>query len=222
VKSIFVGGGPSPPELIREARERFGAPYSVRYSSTETGGLCTATALDADDDEVLQTVGRPRPGIEVRIADGEVVVRSPTAMVGYWRDPERTALAIDADGWVRTGDLGEFDDQGRLRIVGRTTDMYIRGGYNVHPQEVEAVLMEHPRVAAVAVAPRPDAVMGEIGVAVVVGRDGGEPPSLDDLRAFAGERIAGYKLPEALCVVVALPITSMDKLDRAALRRHVG
>jgi len=223
VKSIFVGGGPSPPELIREARERFGAPYSVRYSSTETGGLCTATALDAPDDEVLHTVGRPRPGIEVRIADGgEVVVRSPTAMVGYWRDPERSALAIDADGWVRTGDLGEFDDQGRLRIVGRTTDMYIRGGYNVHPQEVEAVLVEHPRVAAVAVAPRPDEVMGEIGVAVVVGRDGGEPPSLDDLRAFAGERIAGYKLPEALCVVDALPITSMDKLDRAALRRLVG
>jgi len=223
VRSIFVGGGPSPPELIREARERFGAPYSVRYSSTETGGLCTATALDAPDDEVLHTVGRPRPGIEVQIAgNGEVLVRSPTAMIGYWRDPERTAQAIDAEGWVRTGDLGEFDDQERLRIVGRTTDMYIRGGYNVHPQEVEAVLVEHPDVAAVAVAPRRDAVMGEIGVAVVVLREAVEPPSLDDLRAFAGERVAGYKLPEALCVVDALPITSMDKLDRAALRRLVG
>ncbi|HEX4819840.1 MAG TPA: hypothetical protein VFV00_06495, partial [Acidimicrobiales bacterium] len=85
----------------------------------------------------------------------------------------------------------------------------------------EAVLVEHPRIAAVAVAPRPDAVMGEIGVAVVVARDGGGPPSLDDLRAFAGERVAGYKLPEAMCVVDALPITSMDKLDRAALRRLV-
>jgi acyl-CoA synthetase (AMP-forming)/AMP-acid ligase II len=223
VQSIFIGGGPSPPELIREARLRFRAPYSVRYSSTETGGLCTATALDAPDDEVLHTVGRPRPGIEVRIADnGEVVVRSPAAMIGYWRDPERTALAIDADGFVRTGDLGEFDDQGRLRIVGRTTDMYIRGGYNVHPQEVEAVLVEHPDVAAVAVTPRQDAVMGEIGVAVVVPREVDQPPSLDDLRAFAGERVAGYKLPEAMCVVDALPITSMDKLDRAALRRLVG
>jgi len=223
VQSIFVGGGPSPPELIREARARFGAPYSVRYSSTETGGLCTATALDAPEDEVLHTVGRPRPGIEVRIADGgEVVVRSPTAMVGYWRDPERTAQAIDADGWVRTGDLGEFDDQGRLRIVGRATDMYIRGGYNVHPQEVESVLVEHPDVAAIAVAPRHDAVMGEIGVAVVVAREPDDPPTLDDLRAFAGERLAGYKLPEAVHVVDALPITSMDKLDRAALRRLVG
>ena len=222
VQSIFVGGGPSPPELIREARRRFGAPYSVRYSSTETGGLCTATALDASDDEVLHTVGRPRPGIHVRISDGnEILVRSPTAMVGYWRDPERTAAAIDADGWVRTGDLGELDENGCLRVVGRTTDMYIRGGYNVHPQEVEAVLIEHPDVAAVAVAPRPDPVMGEVGVAVVVPHDATATLGLDELRAFAGKRLAGYKLPEAMRVVNALPITSMDKLDRAALRRLV-
>ena len=154
--------------------------------------------------------------------DGEILVRSPTAMVRYWRDPERTEAAIDADGWVRTGDLGVLDDIGRLRIVGRTTDMYIRGGYNVHPQEIEAVLVEHPAVAAVAVAPRPDVVMGEIGVAVVVPRDAAVPPSLDELRVFAGERIAGYKLPEAIRVVDALPITSMDKIDRASLRRLVG
>jgi acyl-CoA synthetase (AMP-forming)/AMP-acid ligase II len=222
VTSIFVGGGPSPAALVREARRRFAAPYSVRYSSTETGGLCTATALDAPDEEVLHTVGRPRPGIEVRIDDrGEVLVRSPTAMVGYWRDPERTAAAIDAEGWVRTGDLGELDDAGRLRIVGRTTDMYIRGGYNVHPQEVEAVLAEHPGVAAVAIAPRADPVMGEVGVAVVVARDAADVPTLDALRVFAGDRVAVYKLPEAIRVVDALPFTSMEKLDRAALRRLV-
>jgi acyl-CoA synthetase (AMP-forming)/AMP-acid ligase II len=218
-----VGGGPSPPELIREARRRFGAPYSVRYSSTETGGLCTATALDAPDEEVLHTVGRPRPGIDVRIDDrGEVLVRSPTAMIGYWRDPERTAAVIDGDGWVHTGDLGVIDDAGCLRIVGRTTDMYIRGGYNVHPQEVEGVLLEHPDVAAVAVAARPDDVMGEIGVAVVVPTNAERPPTLDALRAFARERLAGYKLPEAIRVVDTLPITSMDKLDRAAVRRLAG
>ena len=223
VQSIFVGGGPSPPELIREARTRFGAPYSVRYSSTETGGLCTATALDAPDEEVLNTVGRPRPGIEVRVDErGEILVRSPTAMIGYWRDPERTAATIDADGWVRTGDLGAVDDNGCMRVVGRTTDMYIRGGYNVHPQEVEAVLVEHPDVAAVAVAPRADAVMGEIGVVVVVPRATEAAPTLEEIRAFAGPRLARYKLPEAMCVVDALPITSMDKLDRAALRRLVA
>jgi acyl-CoA synthetase (AMP-forming)/AMP-acid ligase II len=221
VETIVVGGGPSPPQLVREARRRFGAAYSIRYSSTESGGVCTGTAFDAPDEEALFTVGRPRPGIEVCVADdGEVLVRSAAAMVGYWRDPERTALAIDADGWLHTSDLGELDGNGCLRIVGRTNDMYIRGGYNVHPLEVESVLVEHPAVAAVAIAPRPDDVMGEIGVAIVVPR--GTRPTLDDLRSFASSRLASYKLPEAIRIVDALPITSMEKLDRAALRRLAG
>jgi acyl-CoA synthetase (AMP-forming)/AMP-acid ligase II len=219
VGTIVVGGGPSPPELVREARRRFGAAYSIRYSSTESGGVCTATAFDAPDAEALYTVGRPRPSIEVRVDDNrEVLVRSPAAMTEYWRDPERTAATIDADGWLHTSDLGEIDDAGCLRIVGRTNDMYIRGGYNVHPLEVEGVLMEHPAVAAIAIAPRPHDVMGEIGVAVVVPVDGAAPPTLDDLRTFASTRLAGYKLPEAIRVVDALPITSMEKLDRQALR----
>ena len=142
-------------------------------------------------------------------------------MIGYWRDPERTASTIDADGWLHTSDLGELDDNGCLRIVGRTNDMYIRGGYNVHPLEVESVLMEHPSVAAVAIAPRPHEVMGEIGVAVVVPSDRSAPPTLDDLRSFAADRLASYKLPEAIQVVDALPITSMEKLDRRALKQIV-
>jgi acyl-CoA synthetase (AMP-forming)/AMP-acid ligase II len=220
VETIVVGGGPSPPELVRDARQRFEAAYSIRYSSTESGGVCTATAFDAPDEEALYTVGRPRPGIEVRLGDdGEVLVRSPAAMIGYWRDTERTTATIDRDGWLHTSDLGEFDDRGCLRIVGRTSDMYIRGGYNVHPLEVESVLMEHPAVAAVAIAPRADDVMGEIGVAIVVPRGG--PPSLEDLRSFARDRLAGYKLPEALHLVDALPMTSMEKLDRKALGQLV-
>src|SRR3977135_704466 len=100
VATISFVCAPSPPELVREARQRFGAAYSIRYSSTESGGVCTATAFDAPDEEALDTAGRPRPGIEIRVADdGEVLVRSPAAMVGYWRDPERTETAIDADGW---------------------------------------------------------------------------------------------------------------------------
>ena len=138
-------------------------------------------------------------------------------MAGYWRDGERTAAAFTDDGWLRTGDLAEIDSSGLVRLKGRATDMYIRGGYNVHPAEVEAVLLEHPAVGQVAVVARPADVMGEVGVAVVVPRDAAAPPTLEDLRAHAAPRLAAYKLPEALVVRAELPLTSMDKLDRRAL-----
>jgi acyl-CoA synthetase (AMP-forming)/AMP-acid ligase II len=218
VTSIVVGGGPSPAALVREARERFGAPYSIRYSSTESGGCGTGTALDAGDDEALHTVGRPRGGIEVRIDDGEVLLRSPTVMSGYWRDSEGTAETVVDGGWLRTGDMGEIDDRGNLRLVGRRKEMYIRGGYNVFPAEVEAVLLDHPAVADVAVVPRADDVMGEVGVAVVVPAGGAaEAPTLASLRAHAEPRLARYKLPDAVEVVDELPLTAMQKVDRRAL-----
>jgi acyl-CoA synthetase (AMP-forming)/AMP-acid ligase II len=122
---------------------------------------------------------------------------------------------------VRTGDLGWIDEQGRLRLVGRSKEMYVRGGYNVYPVEVEAVLSTHPQLRQVAVVPRPDPVMGEIGVAVVV-PDGGDPPTLDDLRAFAQDRLARYKLPEAIVALDALPLTAGEKLDRRALAAQLA
>jgi acyl-CoA synthetase (AMP-forming)/AMP-acid ligase II len=143
-------------------------------------------------------------------------------MSGYWRDPDATKAAFTPDGFVRTGDLGWLDEQGRLRLVGRTKEMYVRGGYNIYPVEVEAVLSTHPGVAAVALVPRPDAVMGEVGVAVVVATDAAHPPTLEALRAFSAERLARYKLPEELRVVDALPLTAMDKVDRRRLATEVG
>ena len=223
VQALIVGAGASPAALVREARERFGAGYSIRYSSTESGGVGTATSFEPDDDEI-QTCGPPRAGVEIRIDphNDELLLRSPAVMAGYWRDPELTAQVLDADGWYRTGDLGEIDELGRLRIIGRTTDMYIRGGYNVHPQEVEAVLMDHPAVGQIAIAPRTDDVMGEVGVAIVVVQPEHEPPTIDDLRSFASDRLARYKLPEDVVIVDALPLTSMDKLDRRQLSVLAG
>jgi acyl-CoA synthetase (AMP-forming)/AMP-acid ligase II len=138
-------------------------------------------------------------------------------MTCYWRDDEQTRAAFTADGFVRTGDLGWIDDRGRLRLVGRSKEMYVRGGYNVYPVEVESVLSTHPDVAAVAVVPRADDVMGEVGVAAVVPRDPRRPPSLEDLRSFAAPHIASYKLPEAVQLVDALPLTAGEKVDRRAL-----
>jgi acyl-CoA synthetase (AMP-forming)/AMP-acid ligase II len=192
----------------------------VRYSCTEAGIGC-GTQPDDPPYAAEETVGRPLAGVELRIADpedsgvGEVQLRSPAVMSGYYLDDQATARAITADGFARTGDLGVVDDEGRLRLVGRRTEMYVRGGYNVFPVEVEAVLAEHPALAGVAVVPRADDVMGEVGVAVVVPR--GEAPSLAELREFGRARLAAYKLPEDLLVVDALPLTPGDKLDRAAL-----
>jgi acyl-CoA synthetase (AMP-forming)/AMP-acid ligase II len=229
VKGLIIGAGPSPAALVREARERFGAGYSVRYSLTESGGVGTLTAFDAPESETLGSVGRPRPGTDLEIRDpetdaplgpdeiGRVCLRSPAVMAGYWRDPEATAAALDPGGWLRTGDLGYVGSDGLLRITGRIGEMYIRGGYNVFPLEVESVLLEHPAVASVAIAPQDSSVMGQIGVAVVVPDHDHEAPDLATLRTFAAEKLAAYKLPEALLLVDALPLTSMDKLDRKTL-----
>jgi acyl-CoA synthetase (AMP-forming)/AMP-acid ligase II len=231
VRYIVVGGGPVTPGLAEEARARFGAALATRYSCTEAG-IGLGTAFDDPDEDAVVSVGRPHAAVELALLDdvdrpvaagtvGAVCLRSPAVMTGYWRDPDATRAAFTEDGFVRTGDLGWVDDQGRLRLVGRTKEMYVRGGYNVYPVEVEGVLSSHPGVGAVAVVPRPDPVMGEIGVAVVVPRDGAAPPSLAALRAQAGAALAAYKLPEALELVDALPLTAMDKVDRRALRQQV-
>ena len=227
VRAVVAGGGPSSPELVRAARERFGAPYSIRYSSTESGGVGLATALDADDEEACHSVGRPRDGVEAEIRDadgipldagetGELWLRSPAVMSGYWRDPDGSAVAL-VDGWLRTGDLATVDGRGLYRLSGRTDEMYIRGGYNVYPIEVEAVLDTHPDVAEAIVVGRPDPVMGETGLAVIVPRDGADPPTLEELRAFCSSSLSRHKLPEALEVVDALPRNPSGKIDRRRL-----
>jgi len=221
VKAIVMGGGPATPALVREARARFDAAVAIRYSCTEAG-IGIGTAFDAPPEDAEVSVGRPHAGVELDLRDvvdgvGEVCLRSPAVMSGYWRAPDQTADAFTDDGFVRTGDLGWIDDAGRLRLAGRAKEMYVRGGYNVYPMEVEAVLATHPAIADVAVAPRPDPVMGEVGVAFVVLREGSALPSRDELREFAADRLATYKLPEHVVEVDALPLTAMDKLDRRAL-----
>jgi len=227
VRVIIVGGGPITPGLAAEARARFGAALATRYSCTEAG-IGLGTAFDDPDEDAIVSVGRPHASVDLAVLDtadrpvppgevGEVCLRSPAVMSGYWRDPEATAAAFTATGHVRTGDLGWIDDAGRLRLVGRSKEMYVRGGYNVYPVEVEAVLSTHPDVVAVAVIPEPDAVMGEIGLAAIVARPGATV-TLPAVREFAQDRLARYKLPEAIALVDALPLTAGEKVDRRALQ----
>jgi acyl-CoA synthetase (AMP-forming)/AMP-acid ligase II len=148
---------------------------------------------------------------------GELWLRSPAVMSEYWRNPDETARTI-VDGWLRTGDLGAKDERGCYRLSGRVKEMFIRGGYNVYPLEVESVLCTHPKVAEIAIVTREDPVMGEIGVAVVVPRDPASPPTLDELRAHGERGLARFKLPEDIRILERMPLNASDKLDRRALR----
>jgi len=222
VRECALGGAPASPELVRRIREAFGVPVTVRYSCTELG-VTTATGPGDSDEVVAETVGRPLPGVDVRILEprgdgiGEVAVRSTAMMSGYWGDPEGTAAAIDPGGFFHTGDLGWVDADGNLRLAGRTREMYIRGGYNVYPVEVEAVLQEHPKVALAAVIGVPDEVLGERGKAFVIPRDRRAPPTAEELKVFIAEHIADYKVPDVFEFRDELPMTAMHKVDKRAL-----
>ena len=225
-----TGAARVPPELVAEIRGRLGCPVVVRYASTEAC-LATGTRLGDPVDVISTTVGRPNGGVELRVvaddgrgaprgAVGTIHLRSRAMMRGYWNDPEQTASAIDGDGWLRTGDLGWVGDDGNLRLAGRTSEMYIRGGYNVYPIEVENCLGGHPALAASAVLGADvDDRLGEIGVLFAVPR-GGSAVELDEVRAFVAERLAMYKAPDALVLVDALPVTTIGKVDKLALRER--
>ena len=230
VRVAGTGGAPAAPELIRRMRETLGCPIVSRYTSTEAG-ITSGTRIGEPDEVVATTLGRPAPGVDLRIVDvttgapvaarevGEVTCRSRGTMRGYWRDPELTATVIDGEGFVHTGDLGYIGDDGNLRLVGRTKEMYIRGGYNVYPAEVEAILADNPAVSRAAVVGVPAPVLGEVGVAFVVPATGASPRDLDreTLRSWCRDRLADYKAPDRVVVLDELPVTSMLKIDKQAL-----
>jgi acyl-CoA synthetase (AMP-forming)/AMP-acid ligase II len=246
----IVGTGASrvPPELVASLRGRLGAPVVVRYTSTEAS-LGTGTVPGDSDQQVATTVGRPVPGVALAIAGdderpvpigevGRVRLRSAAVMRGYWGGPPigpgasgvvydqaATRSVLGHDGWLTTGDFGFLDDAGCLHLVGRANELYIRGGYNVYPAEVEGVLGGHPAVAQVAVVGAPDPVLGEVGVAFVVLEPDAAPDErglLAELRAATGAVLADYKAPDRLVVVDDLPMTSMMKVDKRALADRAG
>ncbi|CAM2747096.1 FadD3 family acyl-CoA ligase [Skermania piniformis] len=217
LRAAVTGAADIPVELIRRIREEL--PFQTimtGYGLTEAG---TATASRPGDsfEQIATTVGQPCDGVEVRIADdGEVLVRGYTVMQGYLDDPEATAAAIDPDGWLHTGDLGELDDDGRLRIVGRKKDLFIVGGFNAYPAEIEGFLLEHPEVAQVAVVGVPDDRMGQVGRAYIVAKG---PVTEADLIAWSRERMAGYKVPRTVRFLDALPLNATGKVMKDQLPR---
>jgi acyl-CoA synthetase (AMP-forming)/AMP-acid ligase II len=228
LRTVLLGGAPSSPALIRRVQQTLGVTVAVRYSSTEVG-IATGSLADDPIDVLATTVGKPTPGVELRIVDAEnrplpagevgtVIVRSAATMRGYWRNPEATAATIDAEGFVHTGDLGWLDEAGYLHLRGRESEMFIRGGYNVYPSEVEDVLARHPRIARAAIVGVPDERLGEIGWAFVEPRTPADPPTLAELREFVGTELASFKRPDGLTLVGAMPVTPNFKVDKRALK----
>ena len=229
LRIVSSGAARVPPEMVAAMHETFGCPMVVRYTSTEAC-VSTGTSLDDPDDVVCTTVGTPGAGVEMELrADegrgpvvprgevGTVCLRSRAMMRGYWLEPELTAAAIDPDGWLLTGDLGYLDERGDLHLAGRSTEMYIRGGYNIYPVEIENCMGGHAKVDRVAVCGTAAPVLGEIGVAFVVPADAADPPTLDELRAWCKADLADYKAPDCLVLVDELPLTAMSKIDKRAL-----
>lgn len=240
LRVIGTGAAAVAPELVSALRDRFGCPVLVRYTSTEAA-LTSGTRIADPDHLTCTTVGRAQPGVEIRIvrasasasasaadtdaaetADvgevGEICSRSAAQMSGYWNDPAATRATIDSDGWVHSGDLGSTDADGYLTFRGRSKEMFVRGGYNVYPIEVENVLLEHPAIVRAAVVGAPDDRLGEIGVAFVEldASLKAPAPTLADVRAHVGAHLADYKRPDRL-VVGPIPLTAMLKPDKASL-----
>ena len=227
----LLGGGPVPPPLVARAR-------AVGLLALQTYGLteaCAQVATERPGEATGQDAGRALPGNSLRIVgpdgvgpegvslpageEGEIEVRGPTVMKGYFRQPEATREVL-RDGWLRTRDLGVLDGEGRLTVLSRRADLIVCGGENVYPAEIEAVLAAHPAVREAAVAGMPDARWGQVPAALVVLR--GEGPLPEDLEAFCRARLAGFKVPRRFLRTPELPRNALGKVDRAALRALLG
>jgi HIP---CoA ligase len=232
LRVAVTGAADIPVELIRRIDREL--PFSTiitGYGLTEAG-TATATAPGDDVETIATTVGRPRPGFELRIADakghdvpagepGEILLRGGSIMANYLDDPAATAEALSPDGWLRTGDLGVLDDRGCLRIVGRAKDMFIVGGFNAYPAEIENTLLRHPDIQQAAVIGVPDERLGEVGMAFVVTRPGRATTGPDIIR-WSRDQMANYKVPRVVEVLGELPLNATGKVMKDALRERAA
>ncbi|WP_432816623.1 class I adenylate-forming enzyme family protein [Sulfitobacter sp. JB4-11] len=217
LRYVSSGAAPLDPAWKRKAEAFYGVALQNGYGMTETtAGICATRSAIGDPDT---SVGPPLPGVEVRIDDtveggspgeGEVLTRGGHVMKGYYRNPDETQRVLDADGWMRTGDLGKIDDAGLLHILGRSKELIIHGGFNVYPPEVEAALNDHPQVIQSAVIGR--MIKGDEQVLAFVQIAEGDAPEVEELKAYVGARLAGYKRPSQIILATSLPAAPTGKI----------
>ncbi|WP_280831895.1 FadD3 family acyl-CoA ligase [Mycolicibacterium frederiksbergense] len=225
LRAAVTGAADIPVELVRRICEEL--PFQTLmtgYGLTEAGNVTLSRPGDTAED-VATTAGLPCEGVEVHIADdGEVLARGYNVMQGYLDDAAATSEAIDGEGWLHTGDLGEITASGRLRIVGRKKDMFIVGGFNAYPAEIEGFLLEHPAIAQVAVIGVADDRMGQVGKAFVVLNDvpGAHAVAAEELIAWSRERMAGYKVPRYVEFLDELPLNATGKVMKDQLEARLS
>jgi acyl-CoA synthetase (AMP-forming)/AMP-acid ligase II len=230
LRVAVTGAADIPVELIRRVVDELPFPTIITGYGLTEGGTAAATSLGDDVDTIATTVGRPRPGFELRIVDdkgvdvpagepGEIVLRGDSIMSHYLDDPEATAQSLSEDGWLRTGDVGVVNEAGYVRIVGRAKDMFIVGGFNAYPAEIESALLRHPDIQQAAVIGIPDERLGEVGLAFVVFRPGATTSGGEIIR-WSRDQMANYKVPRAVEVVDDLPVNATGKVMKDQLRQR--
>ena len=233
LRKASTGAAAIPVELIRQMREVLKIDNVVSaYGLTESCGTVSMCHIDDDAETIAHTSGRAVEGVEIRCVDsdnrpvptgqpGEIVVRGYNVMQGYFENPQATADTIDADGWLHTGDIGVLDERGNLRITDRLKDMFITGGFNVYPAEIENILASHPQLAMSAVIGMPDERMGEVCMVWAV-RKAGSTLSEEELIQWCRSNMANYKVPRAVQFVDALPLNASGKVLKTELRERIA
>jgi acyl-CoA synthetase (AMP-forming)/AMP-acid ligase II len=221
LRLAVTGAAVIPVELVRRIKDELGFDTVVTgYGLTEACGIATMCRHDADVETIATTSGRAIPDVEIRIADdGEVLVRGYNVMLGYYEDAAATAEAIDAKGWLHTGDIGELDGSGNLKITDRKKDLFIVGGFNAYPAEIENLMLANDKIAQVAVVGAPDERLGEVAHAFVVLRPA-QQATPEELTAWCGDRMANYKVPRRVEIVDGLPLNAAGKVLKYELRER--
>jgi fatty-acyl-CoA synthase len=231
LRTGIMAGSPCPVEVMKRVQTQMNMhQVTIAYGMTETSPVSTQSSVDDPLERRVSTVGRVQPHLEAKIVDpdgrivprgmtGELCIRGYSVMRGYWDDPEKTAEAIDAAGWMHTGDLAVMDDEGYVNIVGRLKDMVIRGGENVYPREIEEFLYRHPKVQDVQVVGVPDVKYGEELCAWIRLREG-TTASDDEIREFCRGQIAHYKIPRHIRFVSEFPMTITGKVQKFVMRQQ--
>ncbi|WP_306338795.1 AMP-binding protein [Streptomyces sp. KL118A] len=235
LRTGIMAGSPCPVEVMkRVVAEMHMAEVSICYGMTETSPVSLQTRRDDDLERRTGTVGRVLPHIEIKVIDpatgvtlprgesGELCTRGYSVMLGYWNEPDRTSEVIDAGRWMHTGDLAVMREDGYVQIVGRIKDMIIKGGENIYPREIEEFLYGHPKVADVQVVGVPDERYGEVPLACVIVRDPDDALTLEELQAYCRGQLAHYKIPAALRILEAFPMTVSGKVRKIELRERYG